>query len=887
MPTNSLCTRALCARCALPVALVLGLGFNCNAQNNAVNFTTSQPIPLMPNPGFGLPPFGAACNNLFAGKFHNSSRMDFLGTCRVNFPSEEGPFNAALLNQGNGIFTSVEDTAIDQASAAVVSVDMNGDGLTDLVVNQIFSDTIGVQLSNGDGTFKAPVYYTPSGLPSGSILNAAVAGDFEDNGRMDIAIISSVQSNTLSGGPSNLTIFLNDGTGKLTQSANYALNAIPSGDNAPLMVAGDLNGDHKVDLAVVYRHSSGTVVPFISQGNGKFAPGGTYNAGPSPISAVIGNFSDDAYGDIAVATSTGVNVLIGNSSATFTTSKSTPWPTPAGAFGTGASILGADFDKDGKLDVALTTPSHVYIFWGEGDGLFGSSSAYSVPIAPVALVASSINNNGRQDLTVAAADGSINILYNIAARVFRGTPNTHSPYSADIVAADFNGDGKKDIAVVNTPACKAPCNGTVSVFPGAGAYFNPGKTYTIGMHGSAIAIGDLNGDGVLDLVVTNATPGDSADTSILLGIKGGGFQAAHNIKLGSLSNDAFLADVNGDGKLDLVEDGGVALGNGKGDFGGLTPFPDGIAFSQPQSYQFNTHIAVADFNGDGHPDVVALFTPSGGSQQADVLMNNGRGDFTATPLNGFDAIAGDSAQAVGVSAGPINGGSINHIVVTATGTGFSGANFFSGIWIFTNDGKGSFTPGPVNTVAVPGQLNSLIGAVAIADFNHDGHNDIGFSAGNEFYVATGPSFNNISMFFAESSGATTNPDANLAVADFNNDGWPDVVFTNSYGIARLYNMPVPTVTPASLTFSSAGTQKVTIKNTIKTSQSITAGLLFLGTAPAGGTSPFKISSSNCGTLAAGASCTISVEYNGASNASATLHINANAQFIDAVGISGN
>ena len=73
--------------------------------------------------------------------------------------------------------------------------------------------------------------------------------------------------------------------------------------------------------------------------------------------------------------------------------------------------------------------------------------------------------------------------------------------------ADFNKDGKKDVAVVNTPACNAPCNGTVTVFPGTGAtYFAAGKKYSIGMHGQAIAAGDLNGDGFQDLVVTDAHP---------------------------------------------------------------------------------------------------------------------------------------------------------------------------------------------------------------------------------------------------------------------------------------------------------------------------------------------------------------------------------------------
>lgn len=867
------------------MAMPLCLGLTSLAQNSAVNFTSSQPIPLTPRPfSYSTPPtYGAVCDILFAGKFQSSSKTDFAGTCTEPFMTNS--FSAALLNQGSGIFTSVEDPAADSANAYVVAAaDMNGDGFTDLVINKApdgqTTSTIGIQISNGDGTFKAPVYYNPSGHGSVSVM-ATVVGDFEDNSRVDVAVL------TLNGGNNVLnnflTIFDNDGSGKLTQSETYTLPS--STGNAqlfPLLVAGDLNGDHKTDLAYIDTTRE-TVTPFISEGNGKFTKGGAYSAGSKPFSAVIGNFNDDGYGDIAVATYTGVKVLIGDGRGNFPTSRFTPYPVPItdsapniGTLPTGQSILAADFDKDGKLDVALITSGDVIIFWGAGNGTFSSYSAYSMPGSPVSLAASSINNNGRVDLAVAGADGSINILSNLGGRVFRGTPNTHSPNAAGIVAADFNGDGKKDVAVVNIPSCNAPCNGSVTVFPGEGSYFGAGKTYPIGMHGSAIAAGDLNGDGVLDLVVTNATLGDNADTSILLGIKGGGFQPAHNITLGLPTNDAFLVDVNGDGKLDLVEDGGVALGNGKGDFGNLIPFPDGIGSgTSDPNVLLDTLITVADFNGDGHPDIVALVDPALSQEDAYLLINDGKGKFTATLLNGFEAtFPYGGLAATSVSAGPVNGGSINDIIFGE----FGGAQ--PGAYLFKNDGKGHFTP--ARNIAINSSGEFGVYSVVIADFNHDGYNDLGFSNGSEFFVATGPSFDAPTMSFAESG-----PNIYFAVADFNNDGWPDVVFTNGYGISRLYGVPVPMVTPGSLKFSVAGAKKVTVKNALKTSQSITAGVVLQKAPSAGGRSPFKISSNTCKTLAAGASCTITVEYSGSTAASANLYVSANGQFIDAIAISGS
>ena len=106
----------------------------------------------------------------------------------------------------------------------------------------------------------------------------------------------------------------------------------------------------------------------------------------------------------------------------------------------------------------------------------------------------------------------------------------------------------------------------------------------------------------------------------------------------------------------------------------------------------------------------------------------------------------------------------------------------------------------------------------IADFNHDGHNDIGFTGDNYFNVDLGPTFSG----HDRPLNATINTSYSV-VADFNKDGWPDIVFTSPYGVSRLYNVPVPTVTPAGfIHFSNAGSQKVTVKNTTTTAQSLSA-----------------------------------------------------------------
>jgi hypothetical protein len=871
-----LALRLLASRLSLLLVALVSISIPASyAQNSAVNFIAAEPVPL-----------ANACNNVFAGHFHSSASMDFMTTCTPTYPPSATPNNTAMLNQGNGTYTPVEDTAIDQLAVPVAAADLNGDGWTDLVVNESFSPTIGVQLSNGNGTFKAPVYYTPSQFAGNqnAQLAAVVTGDFNGDGKTDVAIIVTVPTTLNTGtSPNTLIIYLNEGAGVLKQTASYTLTASGASQYPPLLAAGNLNGDHETDLAVVYRTSSGTAVPYFATGAGTFKKGSSYSAGTSPEAAVIGNFTSSGYGDIAVTGSTGITMLLGDSSDTFTNAPFQAYPYPA-QYGDGARVVAADFDMDGNLDLAMTAYNYVYVLWGNGNGAFSGTAAFSVPQGTVALLAADLRGNGEQDLATSEQNGSVNLLLNVGHnREFVAAANTYSGYAAGLVAADFNGDGKKDVAVVNTPPCTAPCSGKVTVFPGTGStYFNPGKSYTIGMHGSAIAVGDVNGDGVLDLVVTNATPGDAADVSVLLGIKGGGFQSARNYTLGSLSNDAFLVDMNKDGKLDLVEDGGIALGKGDGTFGPLKPFPDGIVFGRPESYLFTTHLAVGDLNGDGVPDVAASYMPPDNPDFAQVwvLLNDGKGNLTGTQLNDSNGIV---FEVTGVAIGKLQGGSINDIVLANNGADSNGVSYGDAV-IFMGDGKGNFTESNDYGEITEG---GGVGTVTVADFNHDGINDIGLTSLDEFVVLLGQKAGSSayggSSVFPITSGSSTNPQSNLAVADFNGDGWPDVVLSNTYGITRLYDVPVPTVSPDGLTWTASGVQKVTIKNSLSTSQAIQAAIV--GTTE----SSFKISGNTCGSsLAAGATCTISVEYiSGKTNiASDTLYVRSNSAFIAQISLFG-
>jgi hypothetical protein len=368
----------------------------------------------------------------------------------------------------------------------------------------------------------------------------------------------------------------------------------PSGGSSAESVAvADVNRDGKLDLVVA---NDGTVGVLLGNGDGTFKPAVTYSVGqpgfdPGVGSVAVADVNGDGRPDLLVGYECAdsscfeglVGVLLGNGDGTFQ---------PVEAYDSGGfqadSIAVADVNGDGKPDLLMTNccsatntqyscfgDGSVGVLLGNGDGTFQPVKTYdSGALQSVGLAVKDVNGDGSPDLLVAnlcvsssdCGTGSIAVLLNNGDGTFGPAVIYGSGgYETQFVAvADVNGDGKLDLLAVSPiclpfPLCESPRSpGTVGVLLGNGdGTFQPVKTYDPGGYSSdSVAVADVNGDGNLDLAVANFCVSRVAcatgTVGVLLGNGDGTFQPVKTYDSGGNAFSVAAADVNGDRKPDLV-----------------------------------------------------------------------------------------------------------------------------------------------------------------------------------------------------------------------------------------------------------------------------------------------------------------------------------------------
>jgi uncharacterized protein (TIGR03437 family) len=511
-----------------------------------------------------------------------------------------------LLGNGDGTFQPAMTAASPLSPTTLAVADLNGDGKPDLVfadINSVtgprnsFEPIVAVALGNGDGTFSTPAQFAvgaqgyiaigdlngdgfpdivtgdftilfgdgKGGFPNrrdylGPVLNSypgansgTFIADINDDGIPDIA--TGLGNSAVIAGDT-ISVLFGSGGAKFSGPPVSLVPGLPgANDGFSALAAGDFNGDGMPDLAVA--DSSGNFSALKGAGDGTFSPSFTYTESNSVFTALaVADFNRDGILDIAGARSgpspQTIDILLGKGDGTF---QKLQTPAPSGAYG----LAVGDFNGDGKPDLALMLsslalpgnpgPDAVEILLGNGDGSFSQGTTYLAGPGATSIVAGDFSGDGSLDLIVANQgsfgdnflNGNLMLFIGRGDGTFAapsittlGSPNHIAPLY--LAATDFNRDGKLDLAV----SFQRNWPGLAIMLGTGGGAFQPPVLYA-GV-GGQVLIGDLNGDGIPDLVI---------DAEYQLGNGDGSFQPL-TFGGGEESNVAVLADFNRDGKLDIA-----------------------------------------------------------------------------------------------------------------------------------------------------------------------------------------------------------------------------------------------------------------------------------------------------------------------------------------------
>lgn len=672
------------------------------------------------------------------------------------------------LGDGTGGFSGTTEVAVGDYPVSVTAADVNGDGRIDLLTANVASGTVSVRLGDGRGGFSGTTE-----VVAGDETNSVTMADVNGDGRIDL-LAANISSSTVS-------VRLGDGSGGFSGATEVMVGSYPYS-----VATADVNGDGRIDLLTANAVGN-TISVRLGDGSGGFIGDTEIAVGRGPINVIAADVNRDGRLDLLTAnySSHTVSVRLGDGNGGFggDTEIAVRWGP--------SNVIVADVNGDGRLDLLTTNydSNTVSVRHGDGTGGFSGTTEIMVEGRPASVATADVNRDGRIDLLVAnQVSGTVSVLLGgetVAATEVIATTSRSGPLTvSDVITLTLVTD--EPISATGTPRLTLG-NGASATYAGLDGSGRPQFSYTVaagddianlvvtgldlnggtlgvasrtsfsaatqvavGDNPNSVTAADVNGDGRIDLLTANA---DSNTVSVRLGDGSGGFLTNTEVSAGSGSYAVTTADVNKDGRIDLLTANylsnsvSVRLGDGDGGFSGSHEVAVG---GSPYS------VTTTDVNGDGKLDLIA---PSRDRNTVSVRLGNGDGSFSGSAEI---SVQGETSA---VATADVNGdGKIDLLAACSWNDTVS---------VRLGDGNGGFFG--TTDISITGRPLSI----TTADVNGDGRIDLltANTINDSVSVRLGDGSGN---FSGTTEVAVGGGPYSVATADVNGDGRIDIITAN-YG----------------------------------------------------------------------------------------------------------
>ncbi|HEV7732271.1 MAG TPA: FG-GAP-like repeat-containing protein [Candidatus Binatia bacterium] len=398
-------------------------------------------------------------------------------------------------------------------------------------------------------------------LPGATVTCLGVSGQTGADGRFSVAGVSTIRGNVqcagrlvVKGVPQTDTVLGGAPVrGGITTTADLVLRlrvrfaaeqSFGAGFNPDALVVADFNGDGKADVVTADGNPSASAVAVIlGRGDGTFQSEQRFPVGQFPTNVAVADLNADGRQDVVAANrgTNDVSVLLGKGDGTFQLQKRFP----VGSIPAAVAI--ADFNDDGRPDIvtANNNSADVAVFLGVGDGTFLAPQRFAASAVPNAVAAGDLDGDHHADIVTVAND--VAVLFGNGNGTFRpkqGVAFAGAP--RDVLIIDLDGDGKQDLLIADATA------DTASVLYGRGdGTFLAQQSFPAGDGPVVVAVADVDGFGVLDILTANS---GTNEAGVLIGRGDGTFlpPLGFTARAGSTTHCVAAADLNGDGRLDLL-----------------------------------------------------------------------------------------------------------------------------------------------------------------------------------------------------------------------------------------------------------------------------------------------------------------------------------------------